>query len=315
MRSFRLVILDDEEKFQAMYAGYNPMAFKYVLDFMSRSCRRDSDYYLTYPDRETGRDICGGICAELRSCNCSQVFDIVSQRCIEIEMEVEQACDRAGYHDAPLLPSSYINSCNGLDEYKILPSNEREAACSQCQNDLDQVCEHVEESRYNYSETDSPPRPTQVQVDIDIQCAVSLLTPRCPKKGRPFKCFRRSSIAYARTGTYEYGRDGITIYLSVAFTHSKEVFNMTLIPPADNAELAFKGMFSKSLNTKDIACATYNLTDDAFALCPSGVLRAEDGTIVDDYSLDCGGFTVCTEKQRPSYSAEIYDYVLLGISL
>ena len=303
---------DNEEKFQAMYAGYDPMAFKYVLDFTSRSCRRDSDYYLTYPDRETGRDICDGISAELRSCNCSQVFDIFSQRCIEIDMEFEQACDRADYHGAPLLPSTYINSCNGLDEYEILPSNEREAACSRCQNDLDHSCELIEESRYNFSQA----VPRQVHLEIGIQCAVSLLTPRCPPKILPSEC---SFFLYGRgkgSGIWRADdRVGLTILNSITFSHSKKSFFVTFIPPVDNEESAFKGMFSKSLNIKDVACTTYNFTDDAYVLCPSGVLRAEDGTIVDDFSLDWGELRVCTEKQRSTYSVEIYDYVLLGISL
>jgi len=302
----------DDLQFQQQMAGTGPLVFKYVLDLSNRTCERDSDYYLTYSDSITGKDICEGVTQELRSCNCSQVFDIPSQSCVSIDLPVEHICDQALYTEPSPRPSSYAKTCSKPVNYTILPSEERDLACLQCLTNGG--CHAVVEIRYNYT-SQRTVQPTEAQLQMDILCAQSLLTPRCAFNAFSPDCARVAFEGGKGSGSFNSQINGKIILNSLAITHSKTVFSISIHYEDSIRQSGFEVMFSSSLTEYDSVCISYKNTSGEFLVCPGGNLQTVNGSVVDDYTLQWDGLNVCEAKSELVYTAEIYDYVLLSISL
>jgi len=306
---------NDQQKYDIWWQGYPPLVFKYILDLNNRTCSRDSDYYLMYPDRSTGRDLCDKLTEELRSCNCSEIFDIGTQTCVPAALPVNHVCKSESYQEVPLTPSSYMKTCAPQYHYGILGPNERAAACDACRGG--KMCQEVVEARYNYSLYLSPAIPNKVQIEDNIYCATNLFTPRCGLEAVSNRsCYRGMGHHGMGTGLKKENPADLSILLnSIVISHYKTVFSVEIKVADSIKESGFKVMFSSSMEDFETDCVAYNVTQAKFEFCPNHELRSEDGVVYSDFNVQADGIKVCTKLSQLVYELEYYDYAFVAISL
>ena len=332
-----VTILGNETKessalYEQYISGTKKFMFVFVVDYNNRSCVRNSDSYVLYPNVDTGRDTCMNITQQLRQCDSGSQYDIGPAICTPVPNQNKASLSFPTNESQDLFEYQYskyaLENCSPeITRFEYPSATELEQYCSRCDVNVTTPVETnftfdlpAEECIPVFSLAYKSP-PSQY---ANLYCAASAQI--------LFRC-TPDAIISEEDGTcqYEYWYREIGVLTERLFVLRSDILLQNSISVVYKPtgfefhieELKGSGgydlLFATFTESSEGYCAKFsNLTDGSkgYLVCPDHSLKDPELNVThSDFYLQGNEIGVCAEFKYPGFVIEIQNYVLSALSI
>ncbi|KAF6040675.1 hypothetical protein EB796_001004 [Bugula neritina] len=320
-RTFNLSNANKTKLFNQYINGERKYMFIFRIDFNERTCTRDSDAYLVYPNYETGQDTCQNMAALLRHCDCNEVMDLSTMTCKSMfsTKVTDLACRTNPYRtSAHLITPSEAAGCQKGFTYEVLLPRDAQLKCDRCKQLQPASIHNISACKSVY--TYDIYLTNRSEVVPSVHCYTSELL-RCAALS---ESERMNSIIFQTVAGRLKAlprqqlkfKDIMPNVFEIKYTPLTYLLN---IKPS-NSHIGFDTLFSTIMHSTLSYCSKFKTvnTTSKFKFCNDGGIQVDrtDGVLkYADYYLKGKVVKVCAEYELPGFYLQLQDYILSALSI
>ncbi|KAF6026721.1 hypothetical protein EB796_014993 [Bugula neritina] len=311
--------INSSRLFDQYINGEKKYMFIFRIDFNERTCTRDSDAYLVYPNYETGQDTCQNMTALLRQCDCNEVMDLNTLACVTYKNgTTEESCNEVLPNTTIFnLPAYATNQCEENFTYKALPPADAQRECDRCSQQprgSSNATECLEVYSFDLFETNA------FSIFPTIHCySRELLHCNLIFPDQKVGCVNDFMGRVTAHGVYHTTVEtDVTILNALVIIYSPSTYVFTVLPTTVHG--GFDLVFSTYIVETSSYCSTFDIDEaisSRFTVCPDKSIQSVSPPQLKhtDYYLEGEVVKVCAEYELPGFDLQLQDYILSALSI